>query len=95
MFSRDRVIADNSAAPGVGSAGWAMSIPHPHGSPVGAKANTGLFQGLSPGQAFVDAAFVQWADISAGIAHSFFDFCTRNYEIATSTVGASDQPLDV
>ena len=44
---------------------------------------------------FIDAAFVQWAGLTAGVAHSFFDFYTHNYEITTSSVGFSDQPLDL
>jgi hypothetical protein len=65
------------------------------GLPVGAKANAGLFQGLSPGQVYVEAAFVQWAGLTAGTAHSFFDFYTHNYEIGSYSVGTSDQPLDL
>ncbi len=64
-------------------------------SPVGIKVNAGSFQGLPNSQVFVDAAFVQWAGLTAGTAHSFFDFYTHNYEITTSTVGTSDQPLDL
>jgi hypothetical protein len=63
------------------------------GLPAGAKENAGLFQGLPNEQTYVDAAFVQWAGITAGVAHSFFDFYTHNYEMTSSSVGVSDQPL--
>ena len=63
------------------------------GLPAGAKENAGLFQGLPNTQTYLDAAFVQWAGVTAGVAHSFFDFYTHNYEMTTSSVGVSDQPL--
>jgi Porin subfamily len=48
------------------------------GLPPGAKENAGSFQGLTNRHVFVDAAFVQWAGLTAGVAHSFFDFHTHN-----------------
>ncbi len=72
--------------------GGKIAVP---GLPAGAKANAGQFQGLPDSQVYIDAAFVQWAGLTAGVAHSFFDFYTHNYEITTSTVGFSDQPLDL
>jgi hypothetical protein len=65
------------------------------GLPPGAKENAGSFQGLANQQVFMDAAFVQWAGLTAGVAHSFFDFYTHNYEIGSYSVGVSDQPLDL
>ena len=65
------------------------------GLPPGAKENTGSFQGLPNGQEYLDAAFVQWAGLTAGVAHSFFDFYTHYYEVGAYAVGVSDQPLDL
>ncbi|MGA2792920.1 MAG: porin [Roseiarcus sp.] len=65
------------------------------GLPPGAKENAGSFQGLANQQVFMDAAFVQWAGLTAGVAHSFFDFYTHNYEVGSYAVGVSDQPLDL
>jgi Porin subfamily len=65
------------------------------GLPLGAKANAGSFQGLTNTNFYVDAAYVQWAGITAGVAHSFFDFYVHNYEIGSYTVGTSHQPLDL
>jgi hypothetical protein len=65
------------------------------GLPPGAKENAGSFQGLSTGQVYMDAAYVQWAGLTAGIAHSFFDFYTHYYEVGAYAVGVSDQPLDL
>jgi hypothetical protein len=65
------------------------------GLPPGAKENTGSFQGLANGQENLDAAYVQWAGLTAGVAHSFFDFYTHNYEVGAYAVGVSDQPLDL
>lgn len=65
------------------------------GLPLGAKESAGSFQGLPYQQAIIDAAFVQWAGLTAGVAHSFFDFYTHNYEIGNYSVGTSDQPLDL
>jgi hypothetical protein len=63
------------------------------GLPPGVKENAGLFQGLVSGNTYLDAAYVQWAGITAGVAHSFFDFYTHGYELGAYTVGTSDQPL--
>jgi hypothetical protein len=63
------------------------------GLPPGAKAYAGSFQGLSNGQVYIDAAYLRWSGITAGIAHSFFDFYTHYYEVGAYTVGVSDQPL--
>jgi hypothetical protein len=63
------------------------------GLPAGVKENAGAFQGLPNSQAWLDAAFVNWAGITAGVAHSFFDFYTHNYEIGAYSVGTSDQPI--
>jgi len=63
------------------------------GLPAGVKENAGLFQGLPNSQFYIDAAYVQWAGLTAGTAHSFFDFYTHNYEIQSLTFGGSDQPL--
>jgi hypothetical protein len=63
------------------------------GLPAGVKENAGLFQGLPNSQDWLDAAFVSWAGITAGVTHSFFDFYTHNYEISTSSFGTSDQPI--
>ena len=65
------------------------------GLPPGAKENAGSFQGLPNQQVFMDAAFVQWAGLTAGVAHSFFDFYTHYYEVGSYAVGVSDQPLDL
>jgi len=62
------------------------------GLPAGAKANAGLFQGLPSTQTYTDQASIQWAGFTAGVAHSFFDFYTHNYEIQSLTVAVSDQP---
>ena len=59
------------------------------------KENAGLFQGLPQEQSYIDAAYVQWAGITAGVHHSFFDFYTHNYEIGSYTVAVSDQPLNL
>ena len=62
---------------------------------MGSKESAGLFQGLNNEQVYVDAAYVQWAGLTAGTAHSFFDFYTHNYEIQSLSMGVSDQPLDL
>ena len=60
---------------------------------TGIKQNAGLFQGLPSNSFYIDAGYVQWAGITAGIAHSFYDFYTHNYEIEDYTFGGSDQPI--
>ena len=72
--------------------GGKITVP---GLPPGAKENAGSFQGLSTGQVYMEAAFVQWAGITAGVAHSFFDFYTHYYEVGVYAAGVSDQPLDL
>ncbi len=53
----------------------------------------GTFQGVPTAQTWFDAAYVQWAGVTAGVKHSAFDFYTHSYEIQAVTVGVSDQPL--
>ena len=65
------------------------------GLPPGAKENAGSFQGLPNEQTYLNAAYVQWAGLTAGVAHSFFDFYTHGYEVGSYAVGVSDQPLDL
>jgi len=72
--------------------GGRITVP---GLPPGAKENVGSFQGLTTGQEYLDAAYVQWAGLTAGVAHSFFDFYTHNYEVGAYAVGVSDQPLNL
>ena len=82
----------NDSRPTSPFGGGKISAP---GLPLGAKENAGSFQGLSNSQVNIDAAYVQWAGLTAGVAHSFFDFYTHNYEIGSYSVGTSDQPLDL
>jgi hypothetical protein len=60
---------------------------------AGIYTSYGTFQGTPSAQDWFDAAYVQWAGITAGIKHSYFDFYTHSYEIEALTVGVSDQPL--
>jgi hypothetical protein len=53
----------------------------------------GTFQGLPNAQNWFDAAYVQWAGVTAGVKHSYFDFYTHGYEVMSLTMGVSDQPL--
>jgi hypothetical protein len=68
-------------------------IATPTTATTGIKLNAGLFQGLGSQQFYVDAGYVQWAGLTAGVAHSFYDFYSHGYEIESLTMGGSDQPL--
>jgi hypothetical protein len=82
----------NDSLPAGPFGGGKVAVP---GLPAGAKANAGSFLGLPNEQVFIDSAYVQWAGLTAGVAHSFFDFYTHDYEIGAYSVGTSDQPLDL
>jgi len=68
-------------------------IALPTTSTTGIKENAGLFQGLTNPAFYIDAAYVQWAGLTAGVTHSFYDFYQHDYEIQALTFGGSDQPL--
>ncbi|MBV8473077.1 MAG: porin [Hyphomicrobiales bacterium] len=60
---------------------------------AGVYTSYGTFQGTPSAQNWFDAAYVQWAGITAGVKHSYFDFYTHSYEIQAVSLGVSDQPL--
>jgi hypothetical protein len=67
------------------------------GLPAGAKGSAGFFQGY-PGSTqsqYLEAAYVQWAGITAGRAQSFFDFYIQGYELSSNTVSVSNQPINL
>ena len=62
-------------------------------TPTSPRASAGYNQGNSSNSFRLSQGYVQWAGIQAGVAHSFFDFYTHDYELQDLTMGVSDQPL--